>query len=143
MNAPVAGLGEQLFWLFVLGIPVACVSWTVTLEEVFRAPREWFTKRSKHAASEYERKFFYLLTCEYCFSHYMAAVITALCKFRLLVPGWRDYFVAWLSLVWIANLYMSIFGRLRLDIKHERIEIAASENSPTLKERLHAQPYDN
>ena len=58
MNTPVAALGEQLFWLFVLGIPVACISCTVTHEEVFREPREWCTKRSKHAVSEYERKFF-------------------------------------------------------------------------------------
>ncbi|MGB2633145.1 MAG: hypothetical protein WAM58_04340 [Candidatus Acidiferrum sp.] len=142
MNTPAAGLREQLFWLFVLGIPVACISWTVTHEEVFREPREWFTKRSMHAASEYERKFFYLLTCEYCFSHYVAAALTALCKFRLLVPGWRGYFVAWLSLVWIANLYMSIFGHLRMEIKQERIEIAASENSPKLK-RLRARSDDN
>ena len=86
MNTPVVGLGEQLFWLFVLAIAVACISWTVTHEEVLREPREWFTKRSKHGASEYGRKFFYLLTCEYCFSHYVAAAVTALSKFRLLVP---------------------------------------------------------
>ncbi|MGB7729417.1 MAG: hypothetical protein WBL50_15400 [Candidatus Acidiferrum sp.] len=113
MNTPAARLGEQLFWLLVLGIPVACISWTVTREEVFREPREWFTKRNKDAASGYERKFFYLLACEYCFSHYVAAAVTALCKFRLLLREWRAYFVAWLSLVWIANLYINIFGRLR------------------------------
>ena len=30
-------------------------------------------------------------------------------------------------MVWVANLYMSLFGRLRLDIKHEHMEIAASK----------------
>ena len=32
---------RQLFWLFVLAIPIASVAWTVTHEEVFREPREW------------------------------------------------------------------------------------------------------
>jgi hypothetical protein len=47
----------------------------------------------------------------------------ALTGFQLLLPGWRGYFLSWLALVWIANIYMSLFGRLRLDIRHERMEI--------------------
>jgi len=43
--------------------------------------------------------------------------------FQLLLPGWRGYFLSRLALVWIANVYMSLFGRLRLDIRHERLEI--------------------
>jgi hypothetical protein len=35
--------------------------------------------------------------------------------------------IAGFSLVWIANIYMSFFGRLRLDIREERIQIAAAE----------------
>ncbi|HTT20534.1 MAG TPA: hypothetical protein VMG82_16410 [Candidatus Sulfotelmatobacter sp.] len=31
------------------------------------------------------------------------------------------------ALVWIANQYMSIYNRLRLDIKHEQVEIKADE----------------
>jgi hypothetical protein len=31
--------------------------------------------------------------------------------------------------VWVANLYMSLFGRLRLDIKRERVEIEAEEQA--------------
>ena len=33
------------------------------------------------------------------------------------------------SLVWVANFYMSLFGRLRLDIKHEGVEIAAEQET--------------
>jgi len=29
--------------------------------------------------------------------------------------------------VWVGNIYMSLFGRLRLDIKRERVEIGAVE----------------
>jgi hypothetical protein len=74
-----------------------------------------------------ERKFFYIATCEYCFSHYAAAFFVALAGYTLLLPGWRGYLIAWLSVVWAANLYMSLFGRLRLEIKAEREEIAAEE----------------
>jgi hypothetical protein len=45
--------------------------------------------------------------------------------FQLLYTGWRGYVLAWFALVWVANFYMSLFGHLRLDIKHENVEIAA------------------
>jgi hypothetical protein len=35
--------------------------------------------------------------------------------------------VALFALVWISNQYMSIYNRLRLDIKHEHLEIKARE----------------
>ncbi len=40
---------------------------------------------------------------------------------------WRGYLVAGFSLVWIANVYMSLFARLRQDIKKEKAEISAIE----------------
>jgi hypothetical protein len=73
------------------------------------------------------RKFFYLFTCEYCFSHYVALGALWLSQFHLLLPDFRGSVLAWFALVWIANVYMSLFGRLRLDITHERHEIAAVE----------------
>ena len=62
-----------------------------------------------------------------CFSHYIAAAAVALSDFRLLLDGWVGALIAWLSLVWVANLYMSLFVRLRLDIKRERVEINMEE----------------
>lgn len=117
----------QLFWLFVLAVPIACIAWTVTHEEVFREPREWCAHRSQHARRLYQRKFFYLFTCEYCFSHYVAAAAIWATDYRLLMTGWRGAVIAWFALVWVANVYMSLFGRLRLDIKRERVEIKAEE----------------
>lgn len=121
--------------IWLLAIPVACVAWTVTHEEVFREPREWCERRSQSCRRLVQRKFFYLFTCEYCFSHYVAAAFLALTQFTLLLPGWRGLVIAWLSLVWIANLYMSAFGRLRLDIKHEKVEIAEDESRLKAKKR--------
>jgi hypothetical protein len=122
-----------LIQLFILAIPIACVSWTVTHEEIFREPREWFARRSQECRRLPQRKFFYLFTCEYCFSHYVAAFFLALTRYTLLMPGWRGYLIGWLSLVWIANMYMSLFNRLRLDIKHERVEIAEEERTQQTK----------
>lgn len=118
----------QLFWLFVLAVPIACVAWTVTHEEIFKEPREYCVRKSETCRHVVQRKFFYLFTCEYCFSHYIAAGAVWLTDYRLLLPGWRGAILAWFALVWMANVYMSLFGRLRLDIKRERVEIKAEED---------------
>ena len=121
-------IGNQVLLLFLFAIPVACVSWTVTHEEVFREPREWFTARSKSGSSIASRKFFYLFTCEYCFSHYVTIGMLLLTRFTLVFEDWRGYLIAGFSMVWIANLYMSLFGRLRLAITSERQDIEVVEN---------------
>jgi hypothetical protein len=117
----------QVAWLLVLAIPVACVAWTVTHEEVFREPREYCRKESSRGQSLVRRKFFYLFTCEYCFSHYVSAGMLLVARYKLLYMDWRGYVVAFFALVWVANQYMSIYNRLRLDIKHELVEIKADE----------------
>ena len=117
----------QLFYLFMLAIPIACIAWTVTHEEVFREPREFCRRKSQNASRWYQRKFFYLFTCEYCFSHYVAAGLLLITRFKLLYPDWRGYLVALFALVWIANQYMSLYNRLRLDIKTERLESEIKE----------------
>ena len=57
-------------------------------------------------------------------------------RFKLLYEDWRGYLVALFALVWVANQYMSIYNRLRLDIKHERIEIKAKEEEVEEKEAV-------
>jgi hypothetical protein len=122
-------LGHQLLALFILAIPTACIAWTVTQEEIFREPREYCAARSRSGQSVLCRKFFYLFTCEYCFSHYVAILVLALTGYKLLFEDWRGYVVAGFSLVWVANVYMSLFRRLRLDIKHEIVDIALDEKT--------------
>jgi hypothetical protein len=120
-------LGTQTAVLFLLALPIACVAWTVTHEEVFREPREYCLKRSRTCRRLLPRKFFYLFTCEYCFSHYVTALALWMTRYQLLYPDWRGYVLALFALVWIANAYMSLFGRLRLDIREERLEIEMQE----------------
>lgn len=120
-------LGSQVGVLFVLAIPIASVAWTVTHEEIFREPRDYCVRQSRTCQRLVTRKFFYVFTCEYCFSHWVTVGALALTRFHLVYPDWRGYVVAGLSLVWIANTYMSLFGRLRLDIREERLEIEQLE----------------
>ena len=116
-------IATQITWLFIMAIPIACVAWTVTHEEVFREPREYCVNCSKNSRTLLRRKFFYLFTCEYCFSHYVTAVFLALSNFQLLLSGWRGYVIAGFALVFVANFYMSIFALLRQAIKKEKVEI--------------------
>lgn len=120
-------IGLQIIWLFVLALPVAAIARTVTYEEVFREPRAYCVRRSRDAKTIWERKFFYLFTCDYCFSHWVSLAVVILMDFTLLVEDWRGYVIALFSLVWVANIYSSIFAHLRLDIKKERAEIEATE----------------
>jgi len=119
----------QIAWLFLLAIPIACISWTVTHEEVFREPRDYCVRRCQKGKSIAERKFFYLFTCEYCFSHYVTALMLVITRFQLLFDDWRGYFIAGFALVFIANVYMSLFGLIRIDIKKVRIETEIEEKS--------------
>lgn len=120
-------LSAQVAWLFVLAIPTACIAWTVTHEEVFREPRRYCVKQSREAKSLLVRKFFYLFTCEYCFSHYIVIFMLILTRYKLLIDDWRGYLLAGFALVWIANIYMSLYAFLRVDIKKERIRTKQEE----------------
>lgn len=113
----------QIVWLFVLAIPIACISWTVTHEEIFKEPREWCVKHSKNDRTILSRKAFYLFTCEYCFSHYVTIAFLIFCNYKLLLNDWRGYILAGFSLVFMANVYMSLFALLRQAIKKEKVEI--------------------
>jgi len=117
----------QVEYLFLLAIPIASVAWTVTHEEVLREPREYCREQSQRNPNPYTRKFYYLFTCEYCFSHYVTIIFLFITRFKLLYEDWRGYMLALFALVWVANQYMSIYNRLRLDIKHQGIEIKAVE----------------
>ena len=117
----------QAIYLFILAIPIASIAWTVTHEEVFREPREYCVDRSKNGKTIITRKFFYLFTCEYCFSHYVTILILAITNFQLFYEGWRGYLIGGFALVWIANVYMSLFAIIRIDLKKERIEAELEE----------------
>lgn len=114
-------LTTQLIWLLILGLPISCVAWTVTHEEIFAEPRDYCKKCSKECSSLLKRKFFYLFTCEYCFSFYVTGLFLIITKYQLLFNDWRGYLIAEFALVWVANFYMSIFLFIRSNIKKEKL----------------------
>jgi len=122
-------LPRQFAYLILIALPVACASWTVTHEEVFREPRDFCRDKSQKCRPLLMRKFFYLFTCEYCFSHYVTAFFLVITRFQMLYDDWRGYLISWFALVWVANIYMSLFNRLRLDIKHENVTIAVEQTA--------------
>jgi hypothetical protein len=122
-------LSTQIIWLFILAIPVACIAWTVTHEEIFREPREYCEKLGLRSKSLLTKKFFYLFTCEYCFSFYVTALVVAVTNYTLLFTDWRGYLIAGFSLIWLANIYMSLFFLIRTDIKKTGMDAKVEEQS--------------
>ncbi len=96
-------LSQQVVGLFLLALPIACIAWTVTHEEVFREPREYCVRRSENSPSYLCRKFYYLFTCEYCFSHYVTAFFLVVTRYKLLYDDWRGYLVSFFALVFVAT----------------------------------------
>ncbi|WP_291148427.1 hypothetical protein [Flavobacterium sp. UBA7680] len=126
-------IATQIIWLFVLAVPIACISWTVTHEEIFREPHEWCVRHSKNDRFLLTRKFFYLFTCEYCFSHYVTIGFLFFTEYKLLLNDWRGYILAGFSLVFMANIYMSLFALLRQAIKKEKVEIEKIETETDIE----------
>jgi len=127
-------LAQQIVWQFLLAIPVACVAWTVTHEEVFREPRDYCKRCSEDCRSFMARKFFYLFTCEYCFSHYVTVAFVAITRFRLLLDDWRGFLISFFAVVFVANIYMSLFSRLRVDIRSEKAAADLKETEKKVTE---------
>ncbi len=127
MTTGMPQIDEQITWLFLLAIPISCAAWTVTHEEIFRDFHDFCLKQSVDGKSIFKRKFFYLFTCEYCFSHYVTLFFIILTGYKLLLEDWRGYVIALFSLVFIANVYMGLFAIIRQSIKKEKVEIKVLE----------------
>lgn len=121
-------LRHQVITLFLLALPVACIAWTVTHEEIFRETREFCKRKSEECSKLYQRKFFYLFTCEYCFSHYVTLFLLLLTGFKMVYDDGRGYIISFFALVWIANIYMTAFGILRQMLKVEKLEGNLKDN---------------
>ncbi len=131
-------LAIQIVWLFVLAIPIASIAWTITHEEIFREPRDYCLRQSDSNPRFVWRKFFFIPTCEYCFSHYVTIFFLWLTRYKLLFDDWRGYLIGGFALVWVANQYMSLYGHLRLDIRKERVEIKHVEQKVKANEQIKA-----
>ena len=129
---------EQIYYLLGLSLVVASIAWTVTQEEIFSEPREYCASRSKNARGLLARKFFYVFTCEYCFSHWVTLFILVLTGYRFLYDDFRGYLLAFFVIPWIANQWMSLYRRLRVEIKYENI-LATKEKKTMPKGEVNAK----
>jgi hypothetical protein len=120
-------LSQQIVWLLLLALPIASIAWTVTHEEVFREPREFCTRKSQDSRSVLCRKFFYLFTCEYCFSHWVTAIFLVITRYKLLFNDWRGYLVSLFALVYVSNFYIGLLGHVKLEVHKDRAQIKAIE----------------
>jgi hypothetical protein len=124
INMPIA---QQVVWLLLLALPIASIAWTVTHEDIFREPRDFCARRSKDSRSLLCRKFFYLFTCEYCFSHWVTAAFLVITRYKLLYDDWRGYLISLFALVYVSNFYTGLLGHVKLEVKKDRAEIKAIE----------------
>jgi hypothetical protein len=56
-------------------------------------------------------------------------VFLLLTRFRLLIDDWRGYVLAFFALVFVANVYMNLYARLRVDITSEKKTIEHKEKA--------------
>lgn len=110
-------IAEQFYWLLIIATAAACISWTLTQEEIFREPREYLSERSKNSRSFLIRKLCYMPTCEYCLSHWVTLILIAITGFQLIFADWRGYLLSFFVTVWTSNQLMSLYRRLRVVIK--------------------------
>ena len=132
MNAP-------FYYVLIFAMPVACIAWTVTKEEIFKEPRDYCIDKSKSSNTIWKRKFFYLFTCEYCFSHYITLAMLIITNYTLIFDGWRGYLISGFSIVWMANVYMSLYHLVRIDLKKNKI---IAEKEEIIKEKVAAKKSD-
>ena len=136
-------LGTQVIWLAVLALAIACVSWTVTQEDIFRSVRDHAQRQSESSGPWWKRRFFYLFTCHYCFSHYVGLFFVAITRYKLLAQDWAGYVIALFAVVWVANLYMSFYAWLRQQYKTQKFEAKVVEHEVQQKlgpERIQLPP---
>lgn len=88
-------LTNQFGSLLLIGLPIACISWTATHEEVFREPREFCKEKSKDCRPLYMRKLFYLFTCEYFGFRSQGGDVASPDIERLAFHATREYEVTW------------------------------------------------
>lgn len=74
------------------------------------------------------RKLAYMPTCEFCLSFWVTVLLVlAVFRYRLVYDDWRGYFVSTFVIMAVANVYMSAFNLLRIDLRKERAVAEAVE----------------
>jgi hypothetical protein len=77
-----------------LSLVTASISFTVAETKLFTSIREWVAERSNFLGK--------LLSCGYCFGHWVAFALVAIFRPRLFESWWLlDYFLTALVIAWL------------------------------------------
>jgi hypothetical protein len=115
----------ELVTICLVAIPVACASWTIAKEELFREFREW-CKANGVACEKIKNRIIrflmvklnYLPRCYYCTSFYVCEFFILLTGVKFVAAGWQGAMCAWFAIVFIAQLYLTVFNLLRVALRH-------------------------
>jgi hypothetical protein len=84
-----------------LSLVTAAISFTVTETRLFKPLREWMKKRSKFLGD--------LLSCGYCFGHWVAFALVAIYRPKLFESWWLlDYFLTALVIAWLSGFQWAL-----------------------------------
>ncbi len=108
--------------VFPYAAVVAILVRAFTQEELFAETRRWL---SRHAEEERHplvlRKLAFMPTCDYCLSFWVTLVLlVGVFDCRLAFADWRGYLVSVFTTMAVANVYLSAFSWLRVDLRKER-----------------------
>lgn len=79
----------------LLSMVAASISFTVTETQLFKPVREWVKRKNTFLGE--------LLTCGYCFGHWIAFALVAVYQPRFFESWWLlDYFLTVLVIAWLA-----------------------------------------
>lgn len=132
----------MLFWF--LAVPVAIIVRACTTEEILRQPREFCSRQHHHydelAGSGPERflqrlryvllaKLCYVPTCDFCFSFWVSLVVVWIAEYSMYYEDWRGFALATFVVMGVANVYLSAFSHLRVDLRKERAVAETIEKS--------------
>jgi hypothetical protein len=114
----------EVFWI---AGAVAIIAWTQAKEEITREFRERLQRASDSTENIVLRKVAHMLTCEFCFSFWVSLLSLFVFRHRVAYADWRGVILAQFATWGIANIYMTAYSRLRVDIRKDQIEIKKEE----------------
>ncbi len=87
--------------ILYLSFAAASISFTVTESKLFLRVREWMKKKNTFFGE--------LLSCGYCFGHWVALALVAVYRPRLFHVWWPlDYFLTALVIAWLAGFQWAL-----------------------------------
>jgi len=87
--------------IIYLSVVTASILFTVTETKLFLPIREWIKKQNNFLGE--------LLSCGYCFGHWLAFALVAIYRPRLFEFWWLlDYFLTALVIAWLAGFQWAV-----------------------------------